>query len=430
MISRIEAYKYRCFDKLDIQVGQYNVLVGLNGTGKSTLLDIPVLLSEILSKGLVPAFLESPSIPRGRRVNNLRDLLYKRQGDNFGLAIEAHLPQEVISHLLKPEEIRILTSKDLSPQHIRYEINLKIVSDTEIHVNHEYLYIIHTEHSEPETDRTTRIKDSFNKQVIIKRNLGKQAIVVQENNIGDRMEFELEPQELILANFPQDLPNFPATLWFKNFLEKEIMCYEPSESMLRKAFPPSQQKTLRSDAANLPWLVLNLQKEQPDLFDYWVEHIKMAFPNLQTIQSVQSEENNHADLQLKYSGERIVTSSELSYGTLNILALTILPYLPQIPGVILVEEPVHSIHPRLIEIVLQSLSSLYDSQIFMSTYSPVVLAHTDLKSVIVMKESQENGVKAIPGDKVKASDDGVIRGCFKSQIDVSNIYYPTLTLPL
>ncbi|MUG94457.1 AAA family ATPase [Scytonema sp. UIC 10036] len=398
MISRIEAYKYRCFDKLDIQVGQYNVLVGLNGTGKSTLIDIPLLLSEILSKGLVPAFLESPSIPGGRRVERLRHLLYKQQGDNFGFAIEAHLPQEVISQLLKPEALSAVTTRNLHPQSVRYEINLKIVSALEIHVNHEYLYIINYKNFESGVDGKAGIKEFFHKQAIVKRDFGNQAIVIPENNIGDRIEFELEPQELVLANFPQDFPN-PATLWLKNFLEKEIMCYEPSKSMLRKAFPPSQQKTLRYDAANLPWLVLNLQKEQPNLFDYWVEHIKMGFPNLQTIQAVQSEENNYAYLQLKYSGEHIVTSSELSYGTLNILALTILPYLPQIPGVILVEEPVHGIHPRLIEIVLQSLSSLYDSQIFMSTYSPVVLAHTDLKSVIVMKESQENGATAIPGDK-------------------------------
>ncbi|BAZ11972.1 hypothetical protein NIES4071_38000 [Calothrix sp. NIES-4071] len=42
MITRIEAFKYRCFDQLDIKVGQYQVLAGANGTGKSTLLDIPL----------------------------------------------------------------------------------------------------------------------------------------------------------------------------------------------------------------------------------------------------------------------------------------------------------------------------------------------------------------------------------------------------
>lgn len=59
MISRIQAFKYRCFNRLDIKVGDYHVLAGANGTGKSTLLDIPLLLGEILSRGLIPAFFVS-----------------------------------------------------------------------------------------------------------------------------------------------------------------------------------------------------------------------------------------------------------------------------------------------------------------------------------------------------------------------------------
>jgi predicted ATP-dependent endonuclease of OLD family len=35
--------------------------------------------------------------------------------------------------------------------------------------------------------------------------------------------------------------------------------------------------------------------------------------------------------------------------------------------------------------------------VWVSTHSPIVLAHTDLESVIVMRSSKEKGVKAIPG---------------------------------
>jgi predicted ATPase len=76
MISRIQAFKYRCFDRLDIKVGQYHVLAGANGTGKSTLLDIPLLLGDILSRGLIPAFLESPSIAGSPRAQSLQELVY------------------------------------------------------------------------------------------------------------------------------------------------------------------------------------------------------------------------------------------------------------------------------------------------------------------------------------------------------------------
>ncbi len=185
---------------------------------------------------------------------------------------------------------------------------------------------------------------------------------------------------------------------------------------MRRACPPGQPKILRQDAANLPWLVLNLQQEQPDLFETWVEHIKMALPNVVKVEAIQREEDYHAYLKLIYWGNHIVTSSGLSYGTLHILALTILPYLPQPHRLIFLEEPENGIHPRTIEVVLQSLSSVYDSQVWVSTHSPIVLAHTDLKSVIVMRGSKENGAEAILGNQHPRLQD------WQGKIDLGSLF--------
>ena len=38
MITRIEATRYRCFEKLDVELGDFRVLVGANGSGKTTLI--------------------------------------------------------------------------------------------------------------------------------------------------------------------------------------------------------------------------------------------------------------------------------------------------------------------------------------------------------------------------------------------------------
>lgn len=380
MISRIEAFRYRCFDQLDIKVGQYHVLAGANGTGKSTLLDIPLLLSEILSKGLIPAFLESPSIAGSPRAQNLQELVHYQQGNNFGFAIEANLPESIIAnishHLLSQQR----------PSHARYEIKFFIVNNIELHVE-ELLQII---------TKSISTEKNIHVSKIIKRGLDGVAVINTEND-NDSITLRLEPQELALANVPRDSDKFSVALWFRNLLERNIMRYEPSWSLLRRACPPGQPKTLRSDAANLPWLVLNLQQQEPDLFNSWVEHVKMALPNLIEIKALQREEDYHAYLQLKYIGNHTVTSSGLSYGTLHILALTILPYLSQQSNLIFLEEPENGIHPRAIEVVLQSLSSVYDSQVWVSTHSPIVLAHTDLESVIVMRLTKEKGIEAIPG---------------------------------
>ncbi len=48
MITRLEATRYRCFERLGIDVGDFRVLVGANGSGKTSLLDLPGLLGDLL----------------------------------------------------------------------------------------------------------------------------------------------------------------------------------------------------------------------------------------------------------------------------------------------------------------------------------------------------------------------------------------------
>jgi predicted ATPase len=413
MISRIEAFNYRCFDRLNIELGQYHVLAGANGTGKSTLLDIPLLLGEVLSRGLVPAFLESPSIAGSPRAQSLQELVHYGRGNAFGFAIEANLPEYLITNLLQYTPSTVPKDSQPRPIKVRYEIEFRIVNNIEIYVFQEILYIIN-HNLELTKNNSTVLGEKNNWLKIVERESGNPATLIPENH-SSRISLRLEPQELALANIPRDVEKFPTAIWFRNLLEKGVMRYEPSWSMLRRACPPGQPQSLRSDAANLPWLVLNLQKQEPELLNSWVEHVKMALPNLTAIKGVQREEDYHAYLQLKYA-DNIVTSSGLSYGTLHILALTILPYLPQQSSLIFLEEPENGIHPRGIEVILQSLSSVYDSQIWVSTHSPVVLAHTDKEAVIVMRRSKENGAEAILGNQHPRLQD------WQGKIDLGSLF--------
>ncbi len=94
MITRIEATRYRCFDKLDVELGDFRVLVGANGSGKTTLLDVPVLLGDMLrGRSIGEAFLDRRD-GRSPRASAFRELIFQGQGDYFILAIEAALPEQ------------------------------------------------------------------------------------------------------------------------------------------------------------------------------------------------------------------------------------------------------------------------------------------------------------------------------------------------
>lgn len=74
MITRIEAHGYRCPPKLAVDLDRYRVLSGVNGAGRTTLLDTSVVLDGMLARaGVVAAFLERQGSRRSPRAGTLTD---------------------------------------------------------------------------------------------------------------------------------------------------------------------------------------------------------------------------------------------------------------------------------------------------------------------------------------------------------------------
>jgi len=108
---------------------------------------------------------------------------------------------------------------------------------------------------------------------------------------------------------------------------------------------------------------------------------------------------------IRYVGGLEVPSWTVSDGTLRLLALTILAYLPGPKPIYLIEEPENSIHPLNVETVMQSLQSVYDGQVLVTTHSPAVVAVTDVAKVLVFARDEEAGTRIVSGDKHPALRD-------------------------
>ena len=111
MITRIEAYRYRCFANLAVDFAEYNVLAGPNGAGKTTLLDIPTLLGDLLKqrRDVVGAFLETqPTWEQAPRAHTVKELIHKQLGNDFVIAVEAKLPDVIVETLYdtSPESVK------------------------------------------------------------------------------------------------------------------------------------------------------------------------------------------------------------------------------------------------------------------------------------------------------------------------------------
>ena len=140
-------------------------------------------------------------------------------------------------------------------------------------------------------------------------------------------------------------------------------------------------------------------------FRAWLEHVRTALEDIQDIDTIELPENKHRYLVIEYANGARVPSWLASDGTLRLLTLTIPAYLHDLEGTFLIEEPENGIHPRAIETVLQSLSSIYRSQVLVATHSPVALNMLEPRDVLCFAKDGAGATDIVSGDRHPALRD-------------------------
>ncbi len=407
MITRIEATKYRCFERLGIDLGPYGVVVGGNGAGKTTLLDVPVLLGDMLkARDVNLAFLEGIP-PRGLRASSLGELIYQGRGDWFILAVEARLPERVVRDLLEGATEAVRKNEDRWPRLVRYEVRLQVFNQLILQIQNEYLFTFAEQDAPSRSDQEggPRLHGEVGPRrgwhFACRREYGGEVEFRPEGKPKARSQrATLEPTLLGLPRLLFEArKDYPAGRWLLDLLTEDVVFFDPLWSQLRTASPPGLPPRISADGRNLPWLALRLKNEAPEQFKAWEEHVRIALPQATAVDVFEREDDHHAYFRVTYNDAYQVTSTGLSEGTLRILGLTLLSYLENPPALLVAEEPENGIHPRAIEAVLDGLSSMYDSQVLLSSHSPVVVANVALEHLLAARLERGGAVTIVPGEE-------------------------------
>jgi predicted ATPase len=142
-----------------------------------------------------------------------------------------------------------------------------------------------------------------------------------------------------------------------------------------------------------------LERHHPDKLKDWVCHVREALPDVVRIESREREEDRHRYLVLHLSSGLAIPSWLVSDGTLRLLALTALAYLPEVTGTYLIEEPENGIHPRAVETVYQSLSSVYGAQVLLATHSPVILGMAEPGKILCFARDASGATDIVAGNE-------------------------------
>jgi len=408
MISLVEALGYRCLRYVSQPLRPFQLLVGPNASGKTTFLDVIAFLGQLVSDGLDAAIEE--------RTPTFNDLVWNHGSGGFELAVEAVIPTERRQLLASPKY-----------DTVRYEVALRVDQDTqETRIEAERGWLKASERVGHRQRQLFPLPEPPHSTLETKPGIGRCVFSKTEktsNFYGEvakqrewNPQFKLGPRRSTLANLPEDETNFPVSTWFKQLLAYGIEKIVLNSLKIRLASPPGQGVGFKADGSNLPWVVADLEKSNPARLGEWISHLRMALPDLQAIRTAQRDDDRHRYLVLIYTGGLEVPSWMASDGTLRLLALTLPAYLDGLRGIYLIEEPENGIHPRAIETMFESMTSVYDAQILMATHSPVILSVANAESVLCFAKNEEGATDIVVGS------DHPRLGDWHGQVDLGTLF--------
>ena len=390
MICLVEALNYRCLRYVRQPLDGFHVLVGANASGKTTFLDVISFLGRLVSDGLDAAVEE--------RTRNFHDLVWGREGSSFELALELVIPDD-LRQRLTGEQYQI----------VRYEVRIGADEPAgEVQILSEKAGLKQALPGPSQSRTLFPMEPTSPGTLLTKR--GDRSLKVVINKVRDGNDnfygelgkgwapsFKLGPRKSALGNVPPDESRFPVSTWLKELLTEGIQSLVLNSMLIRRASPPGQIRTLKPDGSNLPWVVEHLREKDPGRFGDWVAHLRTALPDIRGIRTVERPEDRHRYLMLEYHGGLDVPSWVVSDGTLRLLALTLPAYLPDFKGVYLIEEPENGIHPKAVETMFQSLSSVYGAQILLATHSPVVVSIASEDQVLCFAKDARGATDIVLG---------------------------------
>ncbi len=406
MIWLVEALEYRALRYVRQTLAPFTILVGPNGSGKSTFLDVTTILADLVSRhGGVE---EAVSL----RATDVRQLTFRGTGTRFELAIEAEIPANLRARL--PNDRSTCC---------RYEVAIGEMPDGSVGLLAETLWLKEEVPASSSTPSLFPLATPPPSTILARPSAGGSKRIVskvpesgndyfQAETADWKNQFRLGPRKAALANLPEDEEKWPVATWFKRTLLEKVQKIALVSDLMRSPCPPGAPRSFLPDGSNLPWVVETLD---PALRRRWIEHLRTALPELVDVHVVDRKEDRKRYLSVEYSGGFAVPSWLVSDGTLRLMALTLLAYLPESDHVFLVEEPENGIHPGNLETVFQSLDSAYSAQILCATHSPVFLSLARADRILCFAKTDREGIALVRG-----SEHPLLRN-WKKEVDLGTL---------
>lgn len=400
-IVKIKLSNFKSFDDLSIRLGDFNLLVGANASGKSNFVQAFQFLRDIVNHGLEDAI----SIQGGAEY--LQNLKLAQSRPLF--------------HVIMRGDAKWFWPLDSDKPHVTiheidYEFSLKFgEKGYEYAVDQDKITLTYSSEDVAERFSVTL----FNRD-------GKLGIESTNPDIEsafpfDGMPISREPPEadqktLLIESPLLGLYAQPALDWLSN-----IGVYDFDPKLSKRSTPITGSSELAIDGGNLA-IVLNKVISDEESKRGFLNLVRDLLPFLRDVGVEKvADKSVFFKLREKYAEETDLPASLISDGTINMTALIVALYFQQ-KRLAIIEEPERNIHPYLISKVMTMFrEASQKNQIIATTHSPEMVKHANLDHILLVTRDGEGFSKI-----TKPADSDQIKIFLENEMGLDDLFVQNL----
>jgi len=167
--------------------------------------------------------------------------------------------------------------------------------------------------------------------------------------------------------------------------------------LMKLPIPKEREKkriVLMPDASNLAEYLRDIRKRDSEAYEDIIETIRCILPSVQGISASFARELRSEVYLTFLEGGRQIAGNVISAGILRILALLSLLRDPEGPQLIVIDEIENGLDPRTVNLLLDEIKAATDNrvvQIIATSHSPYLLDQLPLKNVVVVERKRSSG---------------------------------------
>lgn len=351
-LNSIKLKGYRPFRDLEAEFDPLVVIVGANGSGKSSLFEFFRFLRDAVHSEIPPEVV-SGSVGQ--------NLFHSGGPDRFWWSIEIDTGE---------------------PVPIRYQGELT-GPISQKRVSREF---VKTKYPLSEDEDEPYVFMNINER---------EGVVQNVEGELERQEIELQrPNQLALSSMTN--PKLRTLYGLRNYIRgwRFYNAFDIDNRAIRKPTLTEPDPVLHEDASNLSSVLFTLMTEHRSAFEKLERHMRRVVPGFENLNVVSQGAKGEVIAQWDEGNvDEALTLADLSDGILRLLCWMTLAVQPDPPPLICIDEPAQGIHPR----ALPTLAGLFKkaserTQLLLATHSSYFLSQFDVDSIAVMRKQKGEAV--------------------------------------